>query len=232
MKPPTLEEVPLLSSTRQYRKEIAFLPRLTKEEEALIVEQARKGCPTARQQLIESCLLYTFVVAHRYTVYLPHDEILDLVQIGNLMTVELLDRALRESAHPPAYVRGVIRREIQQYCFYKSTLITRPQGREKPDVCFLEEEHNNLTESQTFRKVSYSQEEVTTVIEQVPDPDRTVMLRYTGLDGERPEPLKVISRRMFPDMHPTQARYIWQRGVKKISKLLEETRAYSTYTLV
>src|SRR5260370_35783788 len=105
MKPPTLEEVPLLSSTRQYRKEIAFLPRLTKEEEALIVEQARKGCPTARQQLIESCLLYTFVVAHRYTVYLPHDEILDLFQIGNLMTVELLDSALRQYANPPPYVR-------------------------------------------------------------------------------------------------------------------------------
>lgn len=223
-KAPTLEEVPMLTIAQQYRQAIGKICRPNRDEEAILVEKARSGCQESRKQLIESCLLYIFVIAHRYTVFLPHDDSMDLVQLANLKVVELLDRALTEATHPVSYLRGIARREIQAYCIYRTTLIVRGRYDEKPTVIFLERKHDDIPEpTPTYKKVCMTAEQAVEIIEQIPDPDRTVMLRYTGLDGDSPEPLKVISRRLFPQFSSSQARYVWLRGISKAAKIIKES---------
>src|SRR5947207_1545191 len=122
MKPPTLEQVPILSSRQQYRSEVAYIPQLTQKEEDAIVERAKAGCEQAKTRFIESCLRYVLATAYRYSVYLKHDDFLDLVQEGNMILLEFMDKALQGASRPAPFIRGIIKLHIRHYCYYKSTL--------------------------------------------------------------------------------------------------------------
>jgi DNA-directed RNA polymerase specialized sigma24 family protein len=55
-----------------------------------------------------------------------HDEINDLAQEASLRMVECLDRALATS-NPAAYLRGIARKAITDYCTYHAGLIQKPE---------------------------------------------------------------------------------------------------------
>jgi hypothetical protein len=223
MTAPTLEQVPMLTATQQYRQAIDKIQRPTVGEEALLVEQARNGSQEAKWKLIEGCLKYIFVVGYKYSVYLSHDELLDLVQLANLRVVELFELAL-EKGSPAAYLRGVACREIQQYCTYRSTLIVRARRGEKPNVVFLQPYHEQIPESvPTYKEVQMTAEQAVDIIQQLPEPYRTVMLRATGLDGELPENFQRISKRLYPHYNIEYARSVWKKGVAKAATIIKES---------
>jgi RNA polymerase sigma factor (sigma-70 family) len=120
----SLEEVPLLSSRDQYISELWRLKRLSPEEEDQFVAQARAGSHVAKNALIESCLGYVLYMARQYAVYLEHDDLLDIVEVGNLAIAEKIDQALKiATGSVNAYLCGVARRSISRYCLYHSRLI-------------------------------------------------------------------------------------------------------------
>jgi RNA polymerase sigma factor (sigma-70 family) len=116
------EAVPLLSSRDQYVSELWRIARLSPDEEQTIVEQARTGDQQAKNTLIESCLVYVMHMAKVYHVYFEHDDLLDIVQVGNLAIIEKLDKALTKE-NTAAYLRGVAKQSIKTYCLYHSRLM-------------------------------------------------------------------------------------------------------------
>lgn len=120
----SLEEVPLLNSYEQYMSELRRVKRLTRAKEEQIVAQARTGNQEAKNTLIEGCLGYVSYIARVYSVYLEHDDLLDIVQVGNLAITEKVDQALEiATGSVGAYLCGVAKQSIRKYCLYRSRLI-------------------------------------------------------------------------------------------------------------
>src|SRR5260370_15420467 len=147
-----------------------------------------------------------------------------------MILLEFVDKALQKAKHPASFIRGIIRLEIRHYCYYKSTLITRPTHcKEQPQVLFLTEEHENLTEVPTHREeIPITQEETLQLIRQLEEPHRTVILRHTGLDGQQPESLRCLGKRLFPHKEPTAGRHCWNQGFKKVSRIFEKNGRYAS----
>jgi RNA polymerase sigma factor (sigma-70 family) len=120
----SLEEVPLLGGQDQYISELWKIQRLSSEEEDLFAERARTGDQEAKKALIENCLVYILHMARVYSVYVEHDDLLDIVAVGNLAVTEKVDQALEKAAGSVgAYLCGVAKRSISNYCLYRSKLI-------------------------------------------------------------------------------------------------------------
>jgi RNA polymerase sporulation-specific sigma factor len=118
------ERVPLLSSTDRYLSEVRQIARLSPEEQDELSAQARNGSQQAKHTLIADCLWYVVYIARRYQVYVEHDDLLDLISVGNLAMTEKIDQALeRATGHVTAYLCGVARRTISNYCLFRSRLI-------------------------------------------------------------------------------------------------------------
>ncbi len=133
------EDVPILTSQEQYRKEVFSLPRLTQEQELALEERAKHGCIGAEHSLITACLPYVAAIAWRYVVYFSTDEYLDLVSVGNMALVRSVQRSLTKN-RPLLYLHAVAKWEIIHYCYYHSKIIKRRHYRDKvPYVSSLEQ---------------------------------------------------------------------------------------------
>jgi DNA-directed RNA polymerase specialized sigma24 family protein len=124
----TLNHLTDLAATTLYSAEVAHLPKLSREAEAILIERARQGDSEARESLIISCLSYTlgkarFIYFERRPL---HDDLLDLVQEASVLMVTDLDKALKKT-NPASYLRGIAYRTISQYCTYHSALIQKPE---------------------------------------------------------------------------------------------------------
>lgn len=126
-RPISLEEVPILSNYEQYAIEMHKISRLTDEEERVAVQQARNGDLEARNTLLITCLPVIVHIASRYYVHVPHEDILDLVGVGNLAITEKFDLALTKEK-PVPYLFAVADREISNYCLYRA----RPMPMKNP----------------------------------------------------------------------------------------------------
>ena len=113
----------LLASWQQYRREIVEHQRLSHAEEWVLVDRARAGDDLAKHEIVQSCLWYVSRTAQKYSD-LPHDDLLDLIGVGNLALVEHVDRALGKT-NPFAYLMKVAASEIKHYVGYRSYLIPR-----------------------------------------------------------------------------------------------------------
>jgi DNA-directed RNA polymerase specialized sigma24 family protein len=124
----TIKQLPDLTANTLYHAEVAHLPKRSRAEVEALIERARQGDKEAREAFILSCLSHALGVA--YFVYHErcpsHDDMLDLVQVASLRMVEKLDHALATSA-PAAYLRGIARRVIMDYCTYHAELIQKPE---------------------------------------------------------------------------------------------------------
>jgi DNA-directed RNA polymerase sigma subunit (sigma70/sigma32) len=120
-------------------KKYMFLVNLPKELENMLVEQARGGSRDAKETLILSGLAYVVRVAYTYFMTLPthHDDFLDLIAIGNLALVEMIDTALTKQ-RPLIYLLTCAKLAIHHHCFYHSDLITRARNAERKTVRSLD----------------------------------------------------------------------------------------------
>ena len=123
----------VVASQQQYRKDVIDLSVCsTKQEERALVARARSGDPNARQALFTSggLLKYVQYWASRYAqVYkwIARLDYWDIVQEGNLMLVEMLDRAL-EKDDPIGYIQACAKYQMRRYCARYGSLISTPQG--------------------------------------------------------------------------------------------------------
>lgn len=124
----TLDALHDLTADTLYEKEVMRLSTLSKRETEELIAHARVGDPDARNSLVVSCLAHALGKAHFfYHERKPqHDEINDLAQEASLRMVECLDQALATS-NPAAYLRGIARRAISDYCIYHAGLIQLPE---------------------------------------------------------------------------------------------------------
>lgn len=79
----------VLTSLQQYRSEVLSLPRLSASEERDLEQRVRQGDREARKQLVEVGLRYVAGIAWRYLCYVPQDDYLELVSVGNTAVVVL-----------------------------------------------------------------------------------------------------------------------------------------------
>ena len=195
-----------LTSVEQYLSEVASLPILSRGEEAELVRRARLGERQAREALLQGCLRYVAFVASRYACYMEHDAYLDLVSVGNLAIVERLEKALTVD-NPVAYLYGVAKLAIRSYCNTHSQLMTQVRG--KPMVwvdsldaplcngkscladCLVAQEQAPQLEPSDFACLYAA-------INALTPKQRYVIVRHYGLDGDAPEPIASISRRLSP----------------------------------
>jgi DNA-directed RNA polymerase sigma subunit (sigma70/sigma32) len=118
----------VLTSLQQYRSEVLSLPRLSASEERDLEQRVRQGDREARKQLVEVGLRYVAGIAWRYLCYVPQDDYLELVSVGNTAVVEGMEKAL-SARQPSAYLRGLARGAIRRYCLSRSRLVDRPPSR-------------------------------------------------------------------------------------------------------
>jgi DNA-directed RNA polymerase sigma subunit (sigma70/sigma32) len=194
----------VLSSVEQYFSELAGLPVLSRDEEADVVRRARQGDKQAREALLHSCLRYVACITSRYSCYLEHEEYLDLVSIGNLAIVERLDKALTVE-NPVAYLYGVAKLAIRSYCYTHSQLITQVRGKPMVWTDSLDAPLSNgngcLADCLAAPEQESEQEQpcysqLYDVIKALTPKQQYVIVRFYGLDGEAPESIASISRRL------------------------------------
>lgn len=196
----------VLSSVEQYLLELAGLPVLSRDEEANLVRRARQGDKQAREALLHGCLRYVASITSRYSCYLEHEEYLDLVSIGNLAIVERLDKALSVE-NPVAYLYGVAKLAIRSYCYTHSQLITQVRGRPMVWTDSLDaplcDRKGCLADTLVAQEQLPQQERsdfdrlYKAIIALTPK-QRYVIQRFYGLDGDAPESMASISRRLSP----------------------------------
>src|SRR5262249_34871203 len=123
----TLRQLCDLTAYTLYDAETARLPRLSREEQVLLIERARQGDEEARHALILNCLRFVLIKEHRiYRAYQPvRVDILDLAATANLEMLENMDRAL-ELEDPTAYLMSVGSNKMQRYCLCKAPFIQLP----------------------------------------------------------------------------------------------------------
>lgn len=124
----------LLTNDQQYHADFAQVKELTREEEQCLLQRVRSGDTLAREEFILSGFAeYVRFCAQRCMRVFAGEssriEYLDLVQVGHLAIIEILDEAIQKD-NPFSYVRVVIRHSMYRYCFRYVTPISTPQ-REK-----------------------------------------------------------------------------------------------------
>ena len=170
------------------------------------MRRARLGERQAREALLQGCLRYVAYVTSRYSCYLQHEEYLDLVSVGNLALVERLDKALTVD-NPVAYLYGVAKLAIRSYCYTHSQLMTQAKGKSYVWVDSLDAPLCNgkscLADSLVAQEHAPKKEQSEFVrlyeaINALTPKQQYVILRYYGLDGDAPESIASISRRLSP----------------------------------
>jgi DNA-directed RNA polymerase sigma subunit (sigma70/sigma32) len=219
----------VLSSVEQYRSEMLRLPRLTRSEESELVYRARNGNEQAKEALLQSCLRYVASIAYRYMCYVQHDEYLDLVSVGNLAIVECLDKALTIE-NPVAYLHGVAKLAVKAYCCKHSGLITHQRGQHFVWIDSLDAPLGNsqgcyadllAAPTQEPQKEPSDFNKLYQAITALTPKQRYVIMRYFGLDGDAPESIAAISKRLS-QINPkvTIARNRYNMAIRRLRRKL------------
>ena len=211
-------------SEELYRSMTRSLSPLSRDEEAEVIKRATEGDPSAREQLITSCLNYVGAIANMYKQYLLHDEYLDLVGIGNVAVVERFYEALKRE-NPGGYLRGCAKYAIIYYCFNRSSLIPTPWfARKRFSITSLD----NPVYSNTLKKEPVTPLEkpdyawLYQAVEQLPRHFQDVLIKHYGLYNRPVESLYEMSRRMSKSAKGSMAYLIEYRALKLLRKQLTE----------
>lgn len=228
----TIQQLEDLMAQTLYHAEIAHLPQLSRAEVQGLIDRARQGDNEAKDAFLISCLHHTLGVARflYYTRLPQHDDLLDLAQEASERMLEKLDRALATSA-PAAYLRGVGRRAIMDYCTYHSGIINKPEYTlallEKMDAhatvvtldaqmidCIQCEE---LAEPKQEESDEHRYEELYQAIQLLSPPQQETIIRLYGLFGQPEEKAADIG-------HPNLIRNRAYEARNKLGVMLGHTR--------
>jgi hypothetical protein len=202
--------------------------RLSGEQEAVLVEQARLGDADAQTKLATSLFYGVCGIASRYAqTYVwasPRIDYMELVQMGNMTVLEVMERALSRD-NPCAYLMAAAKYEIAQFCQrYCSPISTGrdTQGHFLPalsvsslDVLLSsassqdgitlldllacphqEQALDEVTDEPELPEVMH--QKLYHAVEALPPSQRNVVKRYFGLSEYPAETLDEISRAMLP----------------------------------
>lgn len=184
-----------LSGIAQYLRDLRQTNHLSLEAEQRIIEHARCGDQEAKHQLIQDRLPYVVYMATRYHVYAEHEDLLDIIGVANLAVTTNIDKALTKE-NPAAYLCGVAKREIRNYCFYHSRLMPIKDHRmrlaEAPKVISLDKLHENVVHCYLSSLAQGNISEISKVrlwqirqaLSQLPDRLRQVIELRTGINGQ------------------------------------------------
>jgi DNA-directed RNA polymerase specialized sigma24 family protein len=230
---PTLNTLDNLMAHTLYRQEVFRLPELltlSQEQQHVLVERARQQDEQAREALILGCLGYVFRKAtFLYSIRpLPHDELLDLVQVGSLEMVEHLDQALA-TVDPVKYLCGIAHRHIKIYCTYRGALVnwpiyytkaqimsTDPMRVESLNMPLYDNHHRRLCveqikEAPEGNTLDESSQRwrfalLYAAVKRLPRRMRAVVVRHYGLFGQPTEERSAIGRYGTVEMAEREAR--------------------------
>lgn len=218
-----------LTSFHLFLHDVLHQPRIhlwPQEEQEAVVARARAGDQQARDLLLCSCLSFIFHRGWRYKDDIRHNDLMDLISVGNLAMVEALEKALYAD-NPIKYLMSVGAYAITHCVFHNSPMITRGYRTVETPVVSLEEFSNSdlsyeggigvVDESdrrEPERHISLYQ-----ALDQLTEKQREVVVRHVGLEEHAPTALKQISRELGLEKSAAQDR--WQGGLKRLKKLLE-----------
>jgi RNA polymerase sigma factor (sigma-70 family) len=226
------ETLPLLNGVEQYRADLAtFVQPLSSDHLPDLVERARGGDEQARQALIEDCLAYVVLIAKRYVCYLQHNDVLELVAVGNLALVEKFDQALQKAPeNVTGYLCGVARWTIRNYSLFHSRLFPVPSHEvsllervprvESLDV--LLESGEDTDETQAREQERPAPKGVTNrflqrALDELTANEREVVERYYGFH-EAPTPWVEIGMEL--SISPHRALGCHTRAIRRLRKVL------------
>jgi RNA polymerase sigma factor (sigma-70 family) len=225
----------ILTNWQQYKSELREHPRLTDEQEQELVNRARQGDKQAKQEIIQACLWYVTQTAQKYIDALKHDDLLDLVQVGNTALVEKIENALTKPK-PFAYLMATARLEIKHYVSYRTSLISR--WHLKHEMIWTESLDAPLSSSHSHFSLQDMLSEIEApvaeepegksgdygyllnAIEKLPPRQKYIVQRHYGLDGEAPEALGDLSRRLSSNPSASLASVTLRDAMKNLRKLL------------
>lgn len=194
-----------------------------------LIERARAGDQEARELLICSCLSFVFYRAWRYKDELRHDDPMDLVSVGNLAMLEVLDKALYAD-NPIKYLISYGAYAIAHYVYHDSPMIKRDKHRNivtpvasldaelgqtdltYNDVLGMIDEVNLLSDSDDKNYADLYQ-----ALDRLTEKQRYVVMKHFGL-GDAPAPLAEVGRQMA--IKPESAWKHWRAARKRLKKLL------------
>lgn len=124
------DSLPVPSSSRQYRMEIAFIEPLGSAQEEALVEQARAGSKEARTTLVEQCAPYIEYWARRYFhAYSWQSWRIDLEELigwGNFFLATHVEQAMQKE-EPIGYLKKAARLSmIRQVRLHQSLIVASP----------------------------------------------------------------------------------------------------------
>lgn len=214
------ERQELLTAWDQYRSTILDNPPLPDDEMRQLAAQAGTGDAGAKELLIKYCLRYILYDSAKYIQFVyNYDEHMDLIGAANEKVAAVLDVALTKR-DPMPYIRAAIRNSlIDQSTFYKKfikqttslevasvadklTAETQlpEQAGEHPQASKIREALNALTEKQRY-----------------------VIQRHFGLDGDAPESLYSLSKRLSTTGGNTRvAQRHLAGGLNRLRRILAE----------
>lgn len=202
---------------------------LTDEQLRAFERQARNGDARARETLILHCVGYIARIAgHLGRLYQCADGYLELVAVGNLAVVERVDRALAEAAVPTRYLCAVAKWKIRWHCLFRG-LITLPENdsylQHRASVSSIDalREMSHFDIEAPSDTTNANQEEdaalilygplraiLLSLVEKLPSTQRHVIVRHYGLDGNPPETLADINKRMSKSGGYTAHNYFYR----------------------
>lgn len=229
----------ILTNWQQYKSELREHPRLNDAQEQELVNRARQGDEHAKQEMIQACLWYVTRTAQKYIDALQHDDLLDLVQVGNTALVEKIENALTKPK-PFAYLMATAQLEIKHYVSYRTSLISRWHlnhemiWTESLDAPLSSNSHLSLQDVLSETEVPAAPAPAAkepegksgeygylfNAIEKLPPRQKYIVQRHYGLDGEAPETLGDLSRRLSSNPAASLAAVTLRDAMKNLRKLL------------
>ena len=165
----------------------------------------------------------------RYACYLQHEGYLDLVSVGNLAIVECLEKALTVD-NPVAYLYGVAKLAVKSYCYTHSQLITQAKGKPLVWVDSLDAPFRSgqgcladvlVAPGQAPKQEQPDFTRLYAAITALTPKQRYVIMRFFGLDGDAPESIASISRRLSPtNPKVTIARNRYNMAIRSLRRKL------------
>lgn len=116
----------------------------TNEDILTFAQRAKTGDQEAREAILSCCLDSMIMLAVIYHVYVPRDDVGDLIGIANVTIVSCLDKALTRD-RPVAYLIGCARNSLLKYINTRSSLIAKPAREQSCSLVSLQEVETWLT---------------------------------------------------------------------------------------
>src|SRR5579859_278343 len=178
----------LFTAWDQYRHTILDNPPVSDDEMRHLAAQAKAGDAVAKEMLLKHCLRYVLYDSAKYTQFVyNYDEHMDLIGAANEKVAAVLDVALTKR-DPLPYIRAAIRNSlIDQSTFYKKFVSQKAAG--GADHLATETQLPEQAKKQQSRKIHEAMNTLT-------EKQRYVIQRHFGLDGDTPESLYALSKRL------------------------------------